>query len=287
MSVARERFPWVFGLLLLGVLGFVAVRGTFQEFERNKRGPDRTRIRLATTTSTENSGLLDAILPVFTREEGLRVDVIAVGTGRALALGERGDADLVLVHARTREDAFLEAGHAVERRDVMYNDFVIVGPPSDPARIRGMEDALAALRTLHETGSRFVTRGDDSGTHIREQALWKEASLDPGRLPEYLDVGAGMGRCLTITDEKHGYTLTDRGTYLAFRGRLELEILVEGDARLRNPYGVLLVNPEKNPKRSQRGARALMEFLTSAQGHTLISNFRVDGEVLFHPLGTP
>ena len=287
MATSRERFPWVFGLLLLGVLGFVAVRGTFQEIERNKRGPDRTRIRLATTTSTENSGLLDAILPTFTREKGLRVDVIAVGTGRALALGERGDADVVLVHARAREDAFVEAGHAIERRDVMYNDFVIVGPPSDPARIRGMEDALAALRTLHETGSRFVTRGDDSGTHIREQALWKEAGVDPARLPEYLDVGAGMGRCLTIADEKHGYTLTDRGTYLAFRGRVELEILVEGDARLRNPYGVLLINPEKNPKRNHRGARALMDFLTSAQGHMLISNFRVDGEVLFHPLGTP
>ncbi len=287
MSDADARFPWVFGLLLLGVLGLVAVRGTYQELERNKRGPDRSRIRLATTTSTENSGLLDALLPTFTRETGFRVDVIAVGTGRALALGARGDADVVLVHARKREDEFVAAGHAVERRGVMYNDFVILGPPSDPARLRGMTDALAALRAFKESAGRFVTRGDDSGTHIREQALWKLAGIEPASLSEYIDVGAGMGRCLTITDEKSGYTLADRGTYLAFREHLELEILVEGDARLRNPYGVLLVNPEKNPKANHRAARALVEFLTSARCHTLISNFRVDGKVLFHPLGTP
>jgi tungstate transport system substrate-binding protein len=287
MSNARARFPWVFGLVLLGVLGFVAVRGTYQEFERNKRSPDRSRIRLATTTSTENSGLLDALLPTFTRETGYGVDVIAVGTGRALALGERGDADVVLVHAREREDAFLAAGHAVERRDVMYNDFVILGPPSDPARIRGMTDILAAMRKLEDAGARFVTRGDDSGTHIRERALWKAAGVEPTGLPEYVDVGAGMGRCLTIADEKSGYTLADRGTYLAFRARLDLEILVEGDDRLRNPYGVLLVNPKKNPKGDHRAAKALVAFLTSAQCHQLISDFRVGGEVLFHPLGAP
>lgn len=242
------------------------------------------RLRLATTTSTENSGLLAYLLPEFERQAGVEVQVVAVGTGKALKLGERGDADVVLVHAREREDEFLAAGHATERRDVMWNDFVVLGPVGDPAGVRGIADPAEALRKIHAAGGTFVSRGDDSGTHIREVSMWKRAGVTPRENAEYYEAGQGMGACLTIADEKQGYVLADRGTYLAFRKRIDLEVLVEGRASLRNPYGVLLVNAERHPHVNAAAARELADFLTSDEGQRRIAAFRKDGEVLFHPV---
>lgn len=260
------------GLLL--VLGLLAACGA---------GADRPRVRLATTTSTENSGLLDWLLPEFEAREGIAVQVIAVGTGQALALGARGDADLVLVHARPREDAFLAAGHATERRDIMWNDFVLLGPPGDPAGVRGMTDAALALRRIADAKAVFVSRGDDSGTHIRECALWERTGGAPRGAPFYLEAGQGMGRCLVIADEKRAYVLSDRGTFHAFARKLDLDILVEGDPGLRNPYGALLVNPGRHPGVRAAEARRLLDYLTSAEGQARIAAFRVAGRALFHP----
>jgi len=246
--------------------------------------PEPRRLRLATTTSTHNSGLLDEILPPFEERTGIDVQVVSVGTGQALALGERGDADLVLVHAREREDEFVAYGHGVDRRDIMWNDFVIAGPPDDPAGVRGLRDAGRALRRIRDAQAPFVSRGDDSGTHIRERKLWAAAGGGPERATWYLDAGQGMGRCLTIADEKRAYLLTDRGTYLAFRRKLDLEVLVEGDPMLRNPYGAILVNPARHPDVHAPEARELLDYLTSREGQRRIGEFRVDGRVLFHPV---
>jgi tungstate transport system substrate-binding protein len=248
---------------------------------------DREHLRLATTTSTENSGLLSYLLPPWSRETGVDVDVIAVGTGQALALGERGDADLLLVHARAREDAFVAAGHGIDRRDVMWNDFVIVGPPDDPAGVRGSQDAAAALKRILERGARFVSRGDDSGTHIRERQLWKAAGVDPEGRDGYMKAGQGMGPCLVMADQMRAYVLADRGTWLAVRGGKKLEVLVEGDARLRNPYGAIRVAPERHPHVKAAAAKRLLDWLTSPEGQRRIGSFRVDGEVLFHPVAGP
>ena len=239
------------------------------------------RLRLVTTTSTENSGLLDHLLPPFEEHEGIDVQVIAVGTGQALALGERGDADLLLVHARSREDEFVRAGHGVERRDVMWNDFVVAGPAADPAGVRGLGDAAAAFRRIAEGGHTFVSRGDDSGTHIREREIWKKTGIEP-RGDFYLDAGQGMGKCLVIADEKRAYVLTDRGTLLAFQKRIDLAVLVEGDAFLRNPYGAILVSARHTGVQID-AAKKLLDYLTSAEGQRRIGEFRVDGQVLFHP----
>jgi tungstate transport system substrate-binding protein len=242
----------------------------------------RGRLRLATTTSTENSGLLAWLLPPFEEREGVEVQVIAVGTGQALAVAKRGDADLVLVHARTLEDAFVAEGWGVDRRDVMWNDFVVLGPRADPAGVRGSKDAAAALLAIAKSGAKFVSRGDASGTHVRENELWKRAGGRPA-WDGYLEAGAEMGGTLTRSDELRAYTLSDRGTYVAFRRRLELDVMVEGDPSLRNPYGVILVNPEKHPHVNAAVARRLLEYLTSPEGRARIEAFRVDGEVLFHP----
>lgn len=241
-----------------------------------------SRIRLATTTSTENSGLLEWLLPPFEAREGIRVDAIAVGTGQALALGRRGDADVVLVHARSREDEFVAAGHGVDRRDVMWNDFVILGPTDDPAGVRGTADAAAALRRIAEARARFVSRGDDSGTHIRERDLWEAAGGRPA-WKGYWETGQGMGASLTVADEKRGYVLSDRGSYLAFGRKVDLEVLVEGDPALRNPYGVIRVNPERHPHVNAEGARKLVDYLTSPEGQARIGAFRKNGKILFHP----
>jgi len=240
------------------------------------------RLRLTTTTSTANSGLLGHLLSPFEEETGIEVVVVAVGTGQALALGERGDADIVLVHAREREDAFVAAGFGIDRRDVMWNDFVIVGPSSDPAGIRGESNPTSALKRLHAAEALFVSRGDDSGTHIRELGLWKTAGLDPAG-NWYWKAGQGMGRCLVMADEKRGYTLTDRGTFLAFHEGVDLEILVEGHASMRNPYGAIRVNPDQHPQVNASQALKLLDYLTSSEGQKRIGTFRVDGEMLFHP----
>jgi tungstate transport system substrate-binding protein len=264
-------------------------------------GEEVGTVVLATTTSTDNSGLLNEILPDFETRYGADVEVIAVGTGQAIQLGENGDADVILVHARAREDAFVEAGYGVNRQDVMYNDFVIVGPADDPAGVQGMTDVGAALAQIAESGSTFISRGDDSGTHTKEQALWEasgvplvetasSASADQTFLrPEgewYLSVGQGMGATLTVADEQQAYTLSDRATFLArtLEG-IDLEILVEGDSRLFNPYGVIAVNPDLHPSVNAAGAEAFIEWLTSLETQQLINQFGIEefGQPLFTP----
>jgi tungstate transport system substrate-binding protein len=277
MSPKRKPLPLLVVLML--VVGWTSL------CVGCRRENGTSRLRLTTTTSTANSGLLEHLLPPFEEATGIEVVVIAVGTGQALALGERGDADLVLVHAREREDAFVAAGYGIDRRDVMWNDFVIVGPKDDPASIRGETDPTIALKRLQEAKALFVSRGDDSGTHIREQSLWKDADIDPAG-DWYWKAGQGMGRCLVMANEKKGYILTDRGTYLAFRSRIDLEILVEGHATLRNPYGAIRVNPDKHPRVKSSEALELLDYLTSPVGQERISTFRVAGEVLFHPVST-
>ena len=239
-------------------------------------------LRLATTTSTENSGLLKAILPSFEAKQGIKVRVIAVGTGKALKLGENGDVDVVLVHSRPDEDKFVAAGFGINRRDVMYNDFIIVGPPADPAAVAAMRDAVAALRRIHEAKATFVSRGDDSGTDKMEKALWAQAGVRPtGR--QYLEAGSGMGEVLVMSAQLAGYTLTDRATYAAYKTKTGLALLVEGDARLFNPYGVIAVNPARFPESNYQGAMDFIDWLTSPAGRKAIADFRVGGEQLFIP----
>jgi tungstate transport system substrate-binding protein len=257
------------------------------------------RLVLATTTSTDDSGLLEAILPDFEARYGATVEVIAVGTGQAITLGENGDADVLLVHARDREDAFVTQEYGLNRQDVMYNDFVIVGPANDPAGIRGLTDVAAALTQIAATQSLFVSRGDDSGTHIKERGLWAttgvpltDATSVTGQTYKraegdwYLSIGQGMGATLTFADEQQAYTLSDRATFLARKLEgLDLEILVEGDSRLFNPYGVIAVSPDRHPHINFAGATAFIEWLTSVETQTLISQFGVAqfGQPLFTP----
>ncbi len=240
-------------------------------------------IRLATTTSTENSGLLRVLLPQFEQETGYRVHVIAVGTGKALRLAREGNVDAVLVHARRAEDKLVDDGFGVNRRDVMFNDFVIVGPPADPVGIRGSRDAVAALKAIASAQATFISRGDDSGTHKKELALWGQAGIEPqGRW--YREAGQGMGKVLQMAGELDGYTLTDRGTWLALRYRLPLEILTEGDVWLYNPYGILAVNPKKYPDINAQGAARLIDWITAREAQEIIRNFTVGGKPLFVPM---
>jgi len=283
----RRKFIFVLGflagLLLLGLLSACSP---------TKQNTDSAReIILATTTSTQDSGLLDVLVPLFEKQTGHTVKVIAVGTGAALRMGERGDADVLLVHAPKAEEAFMAAGHGVERKYVMYNNFIIVGPHDDPAQIRGMDDAAAALKRIAEATALWISRGDDSGTHKKEKALWVDAGLDVSTLAAqdwYQESGQGMGATLRIASEKGGYTLTDRATYLNLQDTLHLEILVEGDPRLRNVYHVIVVNPEKHPGVHEEGARAFAEFLLSPQVQEIIASYGVDkfGQPLFHVGGS-
>ncbi len=240
-------------------------------------------LRMATTTSTENSGLLELLIPPFEKRFGIDVDVIAVGTGKALKLGRNGDVDIVFVHARKAEDAFVNDRSGVNRRDVMYNDFVFVGPSSDPAGIKGSSDACSALAKLTKAGATFVSRGDDSGTHKKELSLWKAARVKP-LASAYLETGQGMGQTLHIADEKRAYCLVDRGTYLAYSGKIDLKILVEGDERLYNPYGIIAVNPARHRHAKYLSAMAFIGWVTSAEGQKIIDGFRKNGKRLFHPM---
>lgn len=239
-------------------------------------------IRMATTTSTDNSGLLKVLLPKYESKCGCKVHVVAVGTGAALKLGENGDADVVLVHARKAEDEFVAKGFGVNRRDVMYNDFILVGPKSDPARLRGMKDVLAAMKQIKTGGAPFISRGDDSGTNKMELGYWKAAGIDP-KGPAYFAIGQGMGQTLTVTGEKGGYTLTDRATYATYKDRTGLEVLVEGDAKMFNPYGVIAVNPKRYPGVNYAGAMDFTEWITSAEGQSEIASFKPTGAQLFFP----
>lgn len=239
---------------------------------------------LATTTSTQDSGLLDDLLPRFEKATGIRVKAIAVGSGEALAMGRRGDADVLLVHSKAAEDEFMAAGFGSLRLDVMYNDFVLLGPPSDPAGLRGL-GVVEAMRRIAEKGAAFASRDDRSGTHARELDLWKAAGVDPTGMTWYVATGQGMGETARIASEKRACTLADRGTFLALRKSLALAVLVEGDAALRNSYRVVVVNPEKHPKARFAEARRFAEWLVSEDAQRAIGAFGTErfGQPLFVP----
>jgi tungstate transport system substrate-binding protein len=247
-------------------------------------GP-RAKLMLATTTSTEDSGLLNVILPDFREQFNTDVDVIAVGTGQALTLGQDGNADVLLVHARAREDAFMAEEHGVRREDVMYNDFVIIGPESDPAGIQGMTDAAEAMRMIALSESPFISRGDESGTHTKELAVWKAAEIEPSGA-WYISAGQGMGEVITMANEQEAYTLSDRATYLArLLAGLDLVVLAEGDPVLFNPYGVIAVNPNKNPNIQLELANQFIDWIISLPVQEMIAEYGVAdfGESLFIP----
>jgi tungstate transport system substrate-binding protein len=241
-------------------------------------------ITLSSTTSTQDSGLFDHILPVFRAAKGIDVHVVAVGTGQALAIGERGDADALLVHDRLGEDSFVAKGYGIDRRDVMYNDFVIVGPKSDPAGIRQLKDAHAAFRRIADQAALFSSRGDDSGTNRMELRLWRGVRIRPNPHEGwYRDLGQGMGPTLNIAASLAAYTLADRATWANFKNRRNLEILCDGDPALFNPYGSILVNPAKWPHVKAADARIWHEWLTSKPGLDAITSYRIDGEQVFFP----
>lgn len=240
----------------------------------------KTPIRLATTTSTEQSGLLGWLLPQFTKETGYPVQVMAAGTGQSLKMGENGDADLVMTHAPSAEKAFVDAGFGIEPVHLMYNDFVIVGPSQDPAGLIKLHDAAKALQAIKDKEQTFISRGDESGTHIKEKTLWQAADVKP-EFAGYKSIGQGMGPTLTMASELGAYTLTDRGTWLAYQSKLDLAVLLEGDKRLFNPYQVILVNPKRYPDLNTEGARTLKNWLVSEHGQTLIGDFKVAGQALF------
>jgi tungstate transport system substrate-binding protein len=240
---------------------------------------------LISTTSTQDSGLLDVLLPAFSEKTGYNVQLVAVGSGQALKLGEQGDADVILLHSPAAEKEFVANGLGIDRRLVMHNDFVIVGPPSDPASLRTQPTLDSSFEAIYASASTFVSRGDDSGTHVKELAIWTHAGLDPAGEDWYLETGQGQGATLSIASEKGGYALTDRGTFLAYRRNVNLEILFEGDPFLLNVYHVITVNPEKHPDVNLAGAQAFADFITSPDGQQIIAEFGVDqyGEPLFFP----
>jgi tungstate transport system substrate-binding protein len=239
-------------------------------------------IKLSTTTSTENSGLLKYLLPAFEAKTNSKVHVISVGTGKALEMAKNRDVDVTLVHARASEDKFVAEGHGVNRRDVMYNDFIIVGPTGDPAGIKGSKDVIAAMKKIVGSKARFISRGDNSGTDQMEKAYWKQAGAQPeGKA--YISAGLGMGEVLTMAAELQAYTLTDRATYGAYKAKTGLEVAVQGDPKMFNPYGIIAVNPAKYKDINYKGAMQLIEWITSEEGQQKIANFKVDGQQLFFP----
>jgi len=242
-------------------------------------------ITVASTTSTEQSGLFGHILPIFTKKTGIGVKVVALGTGQALDVGRRGDADVVFVHDRAAEEKFLADGAGVDRRNVMYNDFVLIGPKSDPAKAGGGNDIATALNAIARSKAPFVSRGDKSGTHAAELRYFHEAGVDPaeGRGTWYRETGSGMGPALNTASSMNAYILSDRGTWLAFRNRGELGIVVEGDKQLFNPYGVILVNPAKHAHVKVTEGRAFMDWLVSPEGQAAIASYKVGGKQLFFP----
>lgn len=264
----------LFSVLLLTTLFLSSCNATKQN----------AALLLVSTTSTQDSGLLDVLLPAFTEKTGYSVQLVAVGSGQALKIGEQGNADVILLHSPAAEKEFVAKGFGIDRRLVMHNDFVIVGPPSDPARIRG-QNPVEALKRIFTARATFVSRGDDSGTHVKELALWKNAGLDPVGKAWYLETGQGQGATLSIAFEKGGYALTDRGTFLAYKSNIDLEILIEGDPFLLNVYHVIIVNPEKWPSVNLEGAKAFADFITSPEGQEIIGEFGVEkyGEPLFFP----
>jgi tungstate transport system substrate-binding protein len=241
-------------------------------------------IVVASTTSTQDSGLFGYLLPLFKAKTGIEVKVIAQGTGQALDTARRGDADVVFVHAKSQEEKFLAEGFGVKRFDVMYNDFVLIGPKSDPAGVRG-KDIESALKAIQAKGAPFVSRGDKSGTHSAELALWKQAGIDiaASKGPWYREIGQGMGAALNTASAMNGYVLSDRGTWISFKNRGDLDIVVEGDKRLFNQYGVMLVNPEKFPSVKKEFGQAFIDWLISTEGQAAIAGYKIEGQQLFFP----
>ena len=280
-----KRRVWTLLVVLMLLASLLAGCGGTPEPTQPPEPAEPAKLILATTTSTQDSGLLDDILPDFEEQTGAQVDVVAVGTGQALKLGEDGNADVLLVHARALEDAFMDAGHGVRREDVMYNDFVIVGPEADPAGIAGMTDAPSAFALIAEAEAPFVSRGDESGTHTKEKAIWEAAGIEPSG-EWYVSAGQGMGAVLTMADEQLAYTLSDRATYLSrtLEGT-DLVILTEGDPLLFNPYGVIAVNPDKGPQVKAELADSFIDWLVSVPTQELVGQFGVDefGAPLFTP----
>ena len=242
-------------------------------------------LNLATTTSTRDSGLLDVLLPLFKEESGIEVRVVAVGSGQALELGRRGDADVLLTHAPAAEQQFMDAGYGEWRDAVMHNDFVLVGPPSDPAQVNDTTDIGDAFRCIAETEVAFVSRGDHSGTHMKEQSIWQQSTIQPDGW-WYIRAGSGMAAALRMASEKQAYTLSDRATYLAHQRRLELAIVSQGDPQLHNPYTVIVVNSDKHPETNRSAAQQFAKFLVSSQAQAVIRDFGIDrfGQPLFFPL---
>ena len=242
-------------------------------------------ITVSSTTSTEASGLFKYLLPIFEKKTGIQVRVVAVGTGQALDIGRRGDADVVFVHAKPLEEKFLAEGQGVKRFDVMYNDFVLIGPRSDPAHVAGTQDIIAAFRKVKAAQAPFVSRGDRSGTYFAELALWKAAGIDiaKDKGPWYRDTGQGMGPALNTASAMSAYILSDRGTWLSFRNRGDLAVAVEGDKRLFNQYGIMLVNPEKHPNVKKEWGQAFVDWVISAEGQSAIAGYKINGQQLFFP----
>ena len=240
-------------------------------------------VRLATTTSTDNSGLIKELLPYFEKKTGNELLVLSAGTGQALRMGRDGNVDVILVHEPEAEKRFVEAGYGVNRRAVMFNDFVFVGPVSDPADIKGELDAINILKKIHFKKNIFISRGDDSGTHKKELFLWKKAGLKPHK-SWYRETGLGMGRVLQIADELNAYTISDRGTWLAFKSKISLKLLAEGDTQMHNPYSIIAVNPARYPGINYLGAMSLIAWITSIEGQEKIRNFRINDQILFTPV---
>jgi len=267
--------------LIRTLLIALALAGSAQAAERY--------ITVASTTSTEQSGLFKHLLPIFEKKTGIQVRVVAVGTGQALDIGRRGDADVVLVHARPLEEKFMAEGQGVKRFDVMYNDFVLLGPKTDPAHVRGTKDVVAAFHKIREAQAPFVSRGDRSGTHFAELEIWKLAGIDIGKEkgPWYRDTGQGMGPALNTAAAMNAYILSDRGTWLSFKNRADLVIAVEGDRRLFNQYGVMLVNPAKHPNVKADLGQQFVDWLISREGQDAIASYKINGQQLFFPNAAP
>jgi len=266
-------------IILWAIVSLFILMGSSMAFAQTKT------VILSTTTSTQDSGLLDVLIPIFEKNTGYFVKTIAVGSGQAMAMGQKGEADVLLVHSPAAEKTFVAEGYGINRRLIMHNDFIIVGPPEDSAKIKGIKSASEALKKMAASNALFLSRGDNSGTHSKEKAIWKAAGIDPEKEKWYQQTGLGMGQTLSVTAEKKGYTLADRGTYLALKKNLGLDILVEGDAILLNIYHVIEVNPAKWPKVNAAGGKAFADFMVSKETQAIIKTFGVEkfGSALFFP----
>ncbi len=286
----KPRLSLVLSLCMLGALALSACGPAATHAPTAVSAPANPTLILATTTSTQDSGLLDVLIPLFQQQTGYNVKVVAVGTGQALQMGQQGNADVLLVHAPSSEKTYMDGGFGKDRFLVMHNDFIIVGPSTDPAGIRGDSDAIDAFKKIASSSSPFISRGDQSGTNTKELSIWKSAGLDPaGQKPAwYMESGQGMGATLTIASEKQAYTLTDRATYLANKSNLQLDLLVEKDSSLLNVYHVITVNPDKWPKVNYEGALAFARWITSPATQDVIGKFGVDkfGQPHFVPDAT-